>query len=247
MNRAELQNLVDNAGFIFRGKVVPSGPAEPLKLGAAQTLSTIEVEEVLRSTEALKGSDGQKLAYLNDESGPPEEGGSFVFLTDVVSLGDRIIVRGRRVKASSETNEAVADSIRRADEMPLRRRIAEADAVVVGRVLSSHQVEPPPLHRSEHDPDWWVSRIAVESVLKGGKIAGEIDVLFANSTDIAWYKAPKLHEGVYGVMLLHRVAAEDRAPKASKARYKVIDPLDYHPIERASHVERLCGEEKEGR
>jgi hypothetical protein len=244
MNKADLLHLVEQAGFVFRGKVLGKG-APGVPLGAAEGKSvSVAVEQILRSTEAMSGLRGKQVVVVSEDAAAMEQGATFFFLTNVVVLGDHVIVRGSRVESSRETAEEVTEAVKLAGEQPLRRRLNEAQLVITGRVLASHRVETPAIRRSEHDPEWWIARVQVLSVLKGGKVAAEIDVLFANSTDIAWYRSPKLHVGTDGVLLLHPVTAEDAVPEAGRARHKATDPLDFHPIDRQPEVERLIGQEK---
>jgi hypothetical protein len=112
--------------------------------------------------------------------------------------------------------------------------------------MSGQRAEEPSIYRSEHDPEWWIARVQVLTVLKG-KANGEIDVLYPHSTDIAWYKAPKLHEGITGILLLWRGKATEAVPEKARGMYQVIDPLDFLPMERLEEVQRLLGTEKRGR
>lgn len=247
MNKSELLRLVEESGFIFRGKVIRKGAGGVPLAGAEEKAVRVEVEHVLRSTEALRGLAGKELVLVSEDAAAMEEGTTFLFFTNVVALGDHMVVRGvGHVKASRETAEEVAEAISVAEERPLRRRVGEADVIVTGRVISSHPAEAPSIHRSEHDPEWWIARVEVLSVLKG-KAEKEIEVLFANSTDIAWYKAPKLHEGVSGILLLRRVREKEGVPEKARGMYAATDPLDLLPLERLEEVQRLLGQEKGSR
>jgi hypothetical protein len=88
---------------------------------------------------------------------------------------------------------------------------------------------------SEHDPDWWVSTINIETVEKGDQKEKTADVLFPNSMDIAWHRAPKIKEGDRGVWLLHN---RDVYGKAAPGR-AISHPLDFRPIEDIEHVRSL--------
>jgi hypothetical protein len=151
-----------------------------------------------------------------------------------------------QIKASREVERDLQQAVKTMEEQPLERRVAGADAVITGRVLSTHRAEEPSIYRSEHDPDWWIARVQVLSALKG-KVNGEIDVLYPNSTDIAWYKAPKLHEGVSGILLLWRGKETEALPEKARGMYQVFDPLDLLSMDRLEDVQRLLGTEKRGR
>jgi hypothetical protein len=125
--------------------------------------------------------------------------------------------------------------------------VAEADLIVTGRVTSSRRAETPSVLRSEHDAEWWIARVAVQTAVKGTKPKGELEVLFANSTDIAWYRSPKLHEGASGVFILRRVAQKEEVPEEARGIYEATDPLDLLPSDRLQEVHRALGHEKEER
>jgi len=245
MKRTELLRLVEEAGFVFRGRVLRKG-APGLASGSAEGRAfTVEVEEILRSTEVLRGMAGKEVVVMSDGPQAMEEGATFVFFTNVLLLADRVVVRALdQVESSRESRQEVARVIRDAEEQPLRRRVEEADLIVRGTVVASRRAEEPSIFRSEHDPEWWIARVQVRSVVKGKKVTGEIEVLFANSTDIAWHRSPKLHEGVSGVLLLHRVKREDAVPETARAMYRATEPMDLLPTERLSEIERLLGQEK---
>jgi len=246
MSKAELLRQVEQAGFVFRGRVVAKGaPGVPLAAGEGKAVR-VEVEQIVRSTEALRGLLGKLVVVLSEDRAALEEGAAFFFFTNIVALGDHVVVReSGHMKSLPQATEEVAEAAKRAEERPLRQRVADAELIVTGTVVGSHRAEEPSVLRSEHDPEWWIADVQVRSTLKGKKARAKIEVLFANSTDIAWYRAPKLHEGAKGVLLLRRPRADDAVPKAAHAMYQVTDPLDFLPMERLSEVERLLEQDKE--
>lgn len=248
MAKPELLRLVEGAGFVFRGRVSGKAPPASLPVAAEGKAISVEVEQIIRSTEVLRRLAGEEVVVLGEGRTAMEEGASFFFFTKVVAMAGRVVVRETgHLRWSHETAEDVAEAVRALEEQPLRRRIAEADLIVAGKVAASRAAETPSIVRSEHDPEWWIARVEVESVVKGRKGAGEIEVLFANSMDIAWHNAPKLHEGTRRLLLLRRVRPEDAAPEAERAVYKATDPLDALPMERLREVERLLTEERRER
>ena len=93
MAKAEFVRLVEEAGFIFRGKVVRQGAADARLMPAAEgKTATVEVEEVLLSTEALSGLAGREVILVSEHEGAKEEG-SQVFFTSIVVLGDQVVAR----------------------------------------------------------------------------------------------------------------------------------------------------------
>ncbi len=249
MDTDVLTGFVEQAGFIFRGRILPrqpvDAPAIPADTGEAVVA---EITEVLRSTEALRGLAGREAIVVTRHAATLRERHSLIMFTDCVSLGQQILLREiGHVEASSEASREVAEALREVVGRPLGERIAAADLIVTGEVIESRPLEPDVPPRSEHDPEWWIARLTVASILKGRKPRGDVEVLFANSTDIVWYRSPKLHRETSGVFLLHRLK-EDDAPKAApRAAYQATDPLDFLPSERLREVEHALGGDRGSR
>ena len=249
MTTETLLRLVDEAGFIFRGMAVPHrrtrveiGPA------AAGKTVTVEVQEVLQSTDVLRGTVGRDVTIVSENVMTIEKAASLVFFCVCVSLGDHVLAReiGHH-EASHESIREIAEALVMTAERPLFTRIAEADLILTGEVGGRRPLDKPFPPRSEHDPDWWIARVTVRSVFKGHKPGEEIEVLFANSMDIAWYKSPKLREGMSGIFIL-RTRNEDEAPHdVPPSVYQATDPLDFLPTERLPEVQRALEQESKDR
>lgn len=243
----------EEAGFVFRGRSMPD-PDHPdhddgaERRGDTEKTSRIHIDEVLHSTPELRGLRGRDAFVISDHKAAFENGEEFVFFTDVVSLGDHLVVRelGHR-RATSEAREEIAETLRAAVERPLAERVRHAEMIVTGEVTASRVLERPFPPRSEHDPEWGIARIAVRAVLKGKKPKGDVEVLFASSQDIAWYKSPKLREGMHGIFLLHLAGQEDEDDHPRdlpRPIHKAIDPLDFLPADREADVRRLIDQER---
>ena len=245
MPSAELSRFVEEAGFIFRGKVTRQRTPAAQDSNAQQTI-TAQIEEILRSTDVLRGLLGRNVTIVSEHPALMEDEGSFVFFTNCVVLADHAVVREvGHIRASRDADREVAEVLQKAAERPLRERVATAELIVEGHVTASGPADPKAIQKSEHDPNWWIARVAVESVIKGGgKAPKEVEVLFANSKDIAWYKSPKLHEGLRGIFLLHPVKKTDRPPRIDRVSYQATDPLDFLPAERLPEVKKALNNEK---
>jgi hypothetical protein len=234
MSAEELSRLVDEAGFVFRGQAVPRGPTS-VEIGpaAAGKTVTVEVQEVVGSDVTVVSEDAAAIA----------EAGALVFFTNCVSLGDQVLVREVAHRAASdESVSEIEEALRAAAERPLGLRVASADLIVTGEVASSRALEQPFPPTSEHDPEWWIARVNVESAIKGRKPRTAIEVLFANSMDIVWYRSPKLHEGASGIFILQATKEDEAPPDVPRTVYQVTDPLDFLPAERLPDVQRLLDE-----
>ena len=95
---------------------------------------------------------------------------------------------------------------------------------------------------TEHDPEWWECVIEVATVEKGtvkvGKskaVKTQVVAYFAHSTDVAWYRAPKLKEGDRGLFILHEGEFRSR-PTPGPA---LIHPVDFQPMGEVERVRKL--------
>jgi hypothetical protein len=245
VSSAELSRFVKEAGFIFRGKVTRNQTPAAHDSTAQQTL-TAEIEEILLSTDVLRGLIGKIVTVISEHAASLEDEGSFLFFTNCLVLADHIVVREvGQIRASRDAEREVAKAIKERDERPLVERVAIAELIVEGHVTASGPADPNAVQKSEHDPNWWTARVSVESVIKGGgKAVKTVEVLFANSKDIAWYKSPKLHEGLRGIFLLHSVKETDRPPRIDRVIYQATDPLDFVPTERVPEIKRALTDDK---
>ena len=199
----------------------------------------VKIERVLHGTDVLRGLAVIDCFLITERPIEVGEQRSFIFVTRCVVLSDYVVVRELgRVEASPESDRELLQRIQQRNEKPLRERIAGADLIVTERVEHAAPVEPDAPPKSEHDPMWWIAKVAVLTVLKGGKVDKEVDVRFASSTDIAWYRSPKLHEGETAVLLLRRVKVKDTQKSVGRALYEVTDPLDVLALEREDDVRR---------
>jgi hypothetical protein len=224
-----------SAGFVFRGRVVGDDTTEMVNLPDTATAVAVVVDEVLHGTDVLQGLLGHTVVVVTAETAP-SAGEPHVFFTDCVSLGSIALLRElERREGSDESRADSAELLRSVREQPRLERAAAAEMIVAGEVTSSEPLDPDSPPSSEHDPEWWLARIAVQSMVKGGRTRKRVETHFANSTDIAWYRSPKLHPGVTGVFLLH--AADDVPADVRRAPYQCVDPLDWAPIEELTDIE----------
>ena len=246
MSKADLSRLVDESRFIFLGTVIRQGTTDTHVAASTAKTVTVRVDDILESSETLSGLTGSEVVVASEHAGATS--GTLLFFTNGVVYGDRVIVQevGRR-EPSPEVMREVKQLIKAALERPLAERIAGADLIITGKVIAAKPVEKPSIRRSEHDPDWWIARVLVQSVLKGGKTDKEIDVLFAHSMDIAWYRSPKLEEGMSGIFLLRHSNPDESPPEVGRAIYQCVDPLDFLPIEKLHEVRHAIGQGEEGR
>jgi hypothetical protein len=113
------------------------------------------------------------------------------------------------------------------DETGLKARIVGADLVILGQVRSL-QPGPKAPHLSEHNADWQDAVVDVESFIKGATRPKIVVVRFPASTDIAWFRSPKLQRGERHVFILRRDTTSETASVDGVSRpvYTALDPQD---------------------
>jgi len=167
----------------------------------------------------------------------PKVGDTAAFFVEGLAFGESVAVAevGRlpvkAVEPHASTSFAVgqpgafATLERQLEIQRLREHADSADAVVVGRVTKLERAfEPVP---SEHDPDWWKATLDVFHVEKGNVAPGEVTVLYPNSLDVRWRKAPKPKASQGGMWLLH---ATDGKLNAA-APFALLHPEDFQPTQ----------------
>lgn len=246
MEAQDLRHLVAAAGFICRGSVMAhetrNTPAIPATAGE---MVAVRIEEVLRSTAAMRSLAGREAHLITKHASALRQMRDAVLFTQCISLGEELLLRELgHVEATGQVARQVAEAIHETDERPLRDRVASAVLIVGGEVVDSRPLARSFPPRSEHDPLWSIARVVVTDVLKGHKPHGEVEVLYAESDDIAWFRSPKLHAGVNGILLLFHLNEAEVPKEVPRSVYQATDPLDFQPYNRRGEIERLLGGEK---
>ena len=214
-----LKVLLGKAAFSFIGTVSNLGATTMANVPIDDHTAVVQIERVLHAPPSFARMEGQRITVQLSASEPvPAVGQSLAFFTQGVAFGESILVTeiGRlpvseveslatAAVASGKVAGAFEEQLAELRADALRARGAEADVIVVGRVVSVEKAGPS--SGSEHDPDWWRATIAVTHVEKGQVSGGQISFLYANSLDVRWYKAPKAHPSMAGAWILHKTDA----------------------------------------
>ena len=218
-----VKDLARSADFVFRGTVRATGAANLSIVEPNATTAVVRVDEVLAVNGSLDDFTGREITVFLKE--PLTAGDQRVFFTGVQLLGESLGVEevGRAAGAVADVTaqaRTAKDELRRE---ALAARLAAADLVVSGRVLSTKAAgslpEDGPL--TEHDPQWREAVLAVRSVLKGKVGAKTVVFWYPASLDVMWARVPKPSVGQEGTWLLHRHEAESGATV-----HAAIDPQD---------------------
>jgi hypothetical protein len=215
--------LLGNASFIFSGHVNDIEDP-PSKQEDEPPVATVEVERVYLAPDSLAGYAGQTVLVGFDEASRLEPGDTRLFFTNPVEFAEKLSVYSIADMPSGEDEEERLDLLREEEERhQLAARISGSSLIVHGVVIALRQAasdESP----SEHDPDWWIARIAIRELLRGHPEAepgNSIDVAFANSRDVAWVEAPKLAPSQQAIFFVR----ENVFPE-TEARLAVYEPSD---------------------
>jgi hypothetical protein len=238
---ASTNDLTHQSGFIFEAQVEQLGASTASGYPAVDETAIVHVTHIVKSTSALAGYGGQRITVHLQSPASLQVGQQAVFFTHGIHYGDGLVVAelGNIPGSASAMDAELSSAVQASDDTEMTQRLAQADLVVSG-VASAPKRHTGTLAAavrgiSEHDPDWWSSTIAIDTVEKGVHPAETTDVLFANSKDIAWFRSPKVRAGDHGVWLIH---SKDRYGKAVPAGAST-HPLDFQPIAEASRLRRL--------
>ena len=234
-----IDSLTRQSTFIFRGTVekIPGSTMAPVP--ASESTAAVRVDELIDAPGAPPDLAGKSITVKLLQPGSVKAGEQWVFFSKGWLMGNSIaVIEVGRVDGttSTPTVRGQVDNTRNliADQA-LQNRIATAEAIVVGTVTSVRPAPIPHL-KTEHDPDWYEARIAIQSVIKGRLPGPEVTVLFPHTDDVMWATAPRFSVNQQGIWLLHRNQA--RLPGIEN-RFTALDPLDFRPTNEQDRVRRL--------
>jgi hypothetical protein len=186
---------------------------------------------------------GEKLA-VREVAAPLAEGGTAAAAPNAVP----------KEAAAQDTAKQVVEMAAEQSDDDLKVHLASADAVVFGTVASVQPVDPQRLTMaaasaaapgkakrrriSEHDPNWHVAVVNVDSVEKGKAGQKQVHVVFAQSGDVMWRSAPKFRVNQTGTFVLHKNQIRNEnvrtaliAPVAAGGPevYSALDSHDWQP------------------
>lgn len=241
--------MSSEASFIFQGTVVAARAANLAAVEVDDLTAIVRVDRVLRAPTAMEGIAGREITI--QLRAPAAVGSTAVFQANGWLYGDSLAVVevGARRKPEAEVAPGIAaehvhESAAAVDRAArfrtaLKARADQASTVVIGRVtgVAARQAAEGVAvegRRSEHDPQWAVATVEVDTAVKG-RPSKTIEVMFASSEDVMWRNAPKLAVGQKAVMLLQKGAPEVEDKRA----HAVLDELDVQPADTAELVTTL--------
>ena len=174
----DLKHLLREAPFGFVGTVERMGAGAMPDLPVDAHTAVVRVDRVLQAPPAFGGLEGSSVT-LQTAPGEPllKPGSSAAFFAEGPAFGESVALRELGRAPVDETEAPLARAARQAPGDPVadlqeevadervREHAAEADAVILGRVMAlAKAADPQP---AEHDPDWWRATLQVFHVERG--------------------------------------------------------------------------------
>jgi hypothetical protein len=238
MAAADVSRLSLRAGFVFVGIVERTGATTVDLVEPTKETAVVRIGEVVRAPEDFGDRKGSAVTVRLRSSA--RKGNRAVFFTIGWISGTGLAVQEiGRVPAKDlvAVKKQMDDAVRKQQTAELRKRVASAAVIVVGRVASIYpfgDVERAP--SSEHDPQWRTALLDVEGVVKGNARKGErLEIAFASSRDVMWYAAPKPVVEEQAIFLGQRHKLEELDATA----LAIVEPLDMQPVGEIDRIQAL--------
>lgn len=206
----ERAEMLATSDIVFVGTVMHQGTASFYGVPVSDNTIVVRVDDVIDQPPkvTIRAGDTVTVEVLD----PSLLGGGVqaTFYTQGWIFGEGVAVRevGHEVvvQAAGAAQGQDAQAIRQErEDAQLRARIAAADMVMLGRVVS---VGPATLSQfqttgrvTEHDAGWQEAVVEVETGIKGVADAQRVVVRFPTSMDVQWFSAPRFTNGQEGVFI----------------------------------------------
>lgn len=241
VSAAGVVDTVQQAPFIFAATVVKLGAATVPNFEVQAGTAVVKVSQVLRAPEVVGNLSGKEITVqLKDPQGV-KVGDEAIFFARGLVYAESIAVQEvapRQTITGPGRAEQVAratDVVGKLADLQVQAHAADADLVIVGKVISVRLVTAQTGGAiTHHDPDWQEAVVEVESVEVGSLDQKTVVFLFPSSDDVKWHQVPKFQVGMEGVFLLHRRQIEE----LKQERNVVLDPLDFQPRSRVGGIRR---------
>ena len=242
---------VRQASVIFDG-VVLSRDSSAIVSAPSHFTALVRVGQVFRSPLALDDFSGDTVVVVLADTTGIRPGANAAFFTYGLSAGSRLVVQEvRHQPAPPGSGEPIRNQIAAADSIITDRDIqarsapAFSDAVVLGRVDSTHVVPDSSGHRGgEHMPKWGRATVYVMKAFRGQDSAlvnQRAKVLYAIGGSMLTESAPELHAGesrIFWLRRLSRLSEGLRAGIDTTGQYFVLDAEDTRPASDSTRVAR---------
>jgi hypothetical protein len=238
----QIDDLVEKSTITFLATVQRLNASTVPTHAVSSHTVIVKVNRMLKIYSAVGDLTGSNITVELTQAPGMTVGQQAIFFTTGMVYASSIVVEevGRLdvPKDPAARQQLIAEvlaSQKRGPDRRIQRRLASADVVVTGKVISVRRVPRPPGQPiSEHDPDWHQAVIEIDSTERGLP-AKQVNLIFPASGDVRWRNTPKFSVGQEGTWILHQNnLAELRTPG-----YLALDPDDFHPKEQRNHIRAL--------
>lgn len=207
--------LAGQSSIIFAGTVSQLAATSFADVPKSAQTIVVRVDAILKKPAAVSLKKGDSVTVEVKDPSAFQQGTQATFYTDGWIFGSGVAVKelgheiGPASGGTSAEAGASASSPAEISDQELRKRLNEADFVIIGRVTDVHRWAPPKSTKTyrvtEHDPDWHEAVVEIQSILKGGQIKGKkIIVRFPGRNDVAWVRSPKFEKNQQGIFCLNK-------------------------------------------
>jgi hypothetical protein len=236
--------------FVFTGKVKALRSSnEPSVKGSDRTV-VVTVEEVTPpAPEILTEYKGQDITVRTNKSladAPLSIGQKAVFTTQGLVYGKGLVVcevADRKLLDTPAGASVAEKGLASAPAAEVIGTVEEVHPVPLEKVMAAVAKAAPKkkIFPREHDPKWHEAVVQVQSGSADAKDKEHVVIVFPQSDDIAWHRAPKFHKGQKGKFRLHKTQIKNPALRAAlltapspespaeASVYTALNPDDFTP------------------
>jgi hypothetical protein len=242
-----LEDLVSQSSYVFIGTVLKLNAVTVASMSASNRMVVVLVNEVLYSRIAVPELTGKEITVELQVPKSVKIGQRIAFFTSSGEFGKTVTVRemGHLDGADSVANlrQRVTGIVQQQTEESVKRRIASAELVVMGKLVNIEPADVPGPGTRE-DPEWYEAEIEVQTVEKGQFPGKRLSVLMARSLDVKPVqrltltrdKGSRLTKEQEGIWILHR----NEVPRLGISdRYTAADPIDFQAKDRLARIRQL--------
>jgi hypothetical protein len=228
------------AELVFKARVTELGASTMPEVPASDTTIVAVVESVYEAPDVLRFLAGKSITVITQDAGTLHAGQDVLFLAKGWLYGESIAV----VEVGRESHNVDYEDLPKhlkseaeaARDEALLERIRSAEVVVAGKVVATRPMQALNLgNAGEHAPLWAEATIQVTSLAKGALSSSEVRVVYPESLDVKWYRAPKFRVGQDGVWILRK----QRIEELGREEFTALNLLDFHSMDSLNRLRGL--------
>jgi hypothetical protein len=251
------------SSIVLRGSVARLNASDEPQLAPTANTVVVKVSRMYIGSEIAGDQAGRDVTVILSRTPRFKVGDEAVFFGNPRFVGKSLTIADEGEIPAADARASTAEverGVRARRDVPVRMRLAVADLVFRGKVEEVRPLDAPNAAAreresepsSEHDPEWRVASVRVETPLRGVK-DGTVLIIFPASRDIMWFNSPKLQPGQEAVFIAHRPLRDElpllratgvldflrRQPAAELVTY----PYDVLPATEEARVRELLTKE----